>query len=225
MGSDSYWFLSFINGFLYHRLYSHCWKPGMIGKLEDKPQLNSLAFTLTVISNHRLMLVLDLTNGSQPAAQLSSHENIQASSRPKRNRGKSKAWCSLTNCSPPLMKVPLQTASSSLTVGNTNGSTAWSLNSAVRAAKGISGHWKGTQLHCPKKSVCYPTPCPAFPLSVLMWGWVLGWHCGHKEGSLGSLGFNGGAITSLQQTEPCIYSTSPSTFIVNWRPRAANRTF
>lgn len=124
MGSDSYWFLSFINGFLYHRPYSHHWKPGMIGKLEEKPQLNSLALTLTVISNsnHRLILLLDLTNGSRPAAQLSSHENIQASSRTKGNRGKATAWCSLTNCSSPLLKVPLQTASSSLIVGNTNGS-------------------------------------------------------------------------------------------------------
>lgn len=47
-------------------------------KLEEKPQLNSLALTLTVISNHRLILLLDLTNGSQ-SAQLSSLENIWAS--------------------------------------------------------------------------------------------------------------------------------------------------
>lgn len=33
-------------------------------KLEIKPQLNSQALTLTVISNHRLILLLDLTNGS-----------------------------------------------------------------------------------------------------------------------------------------------------------------
>lgn len=176
MGSDSYWFLSFINGFLYHRLYSHCWKPGMIGKLEDKPQLNSLAFTLTVISNHRLILVLDLTNGSQPAAQLSSHENIQASSRPKRNRGKSIAWCSLTNCSPPLMKVPLQTASSSLTVGNTNGSgkhappatTAWSLNSTGQGCQGHQLALKGHTAPLSKKICVLSHTLPRFSLSVLM---------------------------------------------------------
>lgn len=101
MGSDSYWFLSFINGFLYHRPYSHHWKPGRIGKLEEKPQLNSLALTLTVVSNHRLVLLLELTNGSPPAAQLSSHEDIQASSRPKGNRSKPTAWCGLTNCPSP----------------------------------------------------------------------------------------------------------------------------
>lgn len=44
-------------------------------KLEEKPQLNSLALILTVISNHRLILLLDLTNGSQ-SAQLSSLENM-----------------------------------------------------------------------------------------------------------------------------------------------------
>lgn len=63
MGSDSYWVLSFINGFLYHRLFLplEVWHDG---KLEIKPQLNSLALALTVISNHRLILLLDLTNGS-----------------------------------------------------------------------------------------------------------------------------------------------------------------
>lgn len=94
---------------------------------------------------------------------------------------------------------------------------AWGLNSAGKGCQGHQLALKGHTAPLSKEYVYHPTPCPAYFVSAdasMSFRPAL-----RPQGRFSrSLGFNGGAITSLQQTEPCIYPTSPSTFIVDWRP-------
>lgn len=67
-----------------HFIY-YCDKDWHDWKLEEKPQLNGLAFTSTLLSNHRQIQLLDLTNGYQ-SAQLQAPGKI-TSQKKRRKKG------------------------------------------------------------------------------------------------------------------------------------------